>query len=232
MRRRVSWLLVPLAWALACGSRFEQTIPGSDGDAGSTSTGQGGSSQSRAGAPSRGGTGQTGKAGTSGRGGTGQTGKAGAPASGGAFGTAGTFGTGGAFPIAGTFSMGGSCACDGMGCGPGYLPVPNANGCCYHCELDLKSCEVQHQNYLAFRQQLVDKYQSIGCNVSSDCSIYYEKNVCGVACGIPIANSVLKDLDANLSSYAQMACNAACPPAPQPPCPPASPPECWKSYCQ
>jgi hypothetical protein len=209
MQRRISWLLVPLCWALACGGRFVQTPGGDDDD--DTSTGQGGSVPSQAGSVGRSGaTSVGGKA-------TGIGGKA----SGGPVGTSGSTAVGGA-P---------TCACDPILCPSGYQTVPDANGCCYHCELDLKACALQRQAYLEFRQQLLSKY-SYGCMVASDCATYYDKNSCGAtSCGIAVATANYKNLVSNLDSYAQMACSPACPPAPEPPCDP-SPPECYKGYCE
>jgi len=235
MRRRVTWLLVPLAWALACGGRYEQTVAG-DGDAGSTSTGQGGSGQAKAGSASR--AGSTGQAAATGRGGSMPSGSGAATASGGAPSGAGGFATGGTIVVgtAGTFvGTAGSpigCACDPIACGSPYMLVPNADGCCYHCELDIKACQAQRAAYVTYRQQLLDKYGSNMCGSNAECTMYFEKNACGTtSCGFPIAKAMWASLDSNLNSYAQMACSPYCPTAPEPPCDPSPGPECFKGYC-
>jgi hypothetical protein len=227
MRRRVGWLLFPFCWALACGGRFEKVTADGDDDVGGTSTGQGGSVQSKAGSVSQGGS--AGRGGTVGRAGsksTGGGGKGGASSKGGAGGKA----TGGGVAVGGTFSQGGACACDAIACAPGYIEVPNPNGCCFHCELD-PTCDQQRKDYQAYRQQLLDKYSTYPCMVDSDCSIYYEKNNCGYSCGISIATATIQNLDSNLNSYAAMACNPGCI-VPVPPCEPTPPPACFKGYCE
>jgi hypothetical protein len=217
MRRRVGWLIVPFCWALACGGRFEKTTQqGDDDDVGGVSTGQGGSVQPNAGSVSLGGA--TGKGGAISRGGKKPTG--------GKAGTGGAVGTGGT-----TIGVGGGCACDPIACAPGYLIVPDPNGCCYHCEIDVKSCAVQREKYLAFRTMLIEKYSSIGCTSDADCSLFYEKNACGFSsCPVSLPNSMFQNLESNLDSYAQMLCNPACPPTPEPPCDVEPPAVCFKGY--
>jgi len=218
-------LAVFVVMAGACGGRFDQR--GEDGAA----SGSGGAAA----------------AGTSAYGGTGNATSAGgssAVARGGTAAKAGSA-TGGAVSTSGT-SPGEPCLCDQVACGPGTQPVPNANGCCFHCEsicqnimcpgiacasgshiqqtpgqccptCILDSCFAQHMGYAADRQQLVDKYSEARCNTVDDCSVYYEKNACEVGCGIAIPTSTLSSLDSNLQSYAQRNCSENCAP-PIPPC--------------
>ena len=206
MQGRLIRLLVPLCWALACGGRFAQSSAGDDDD--DSPPGQAGSAPSRSGSSNRGGS-----SGLSGahNGGT--------QAVGGGLGTSGTTAAGGA-----------TCNCDPIACSPGFFAVPDANGCCYHCELDLKSCEVQRQSYITFREQLLSRY-SYGCMTASDCAIYYDKNYCGAtSCGFPIVVSNYMNLVTNLETFAK-ACTRACPPAPEPPCAPSAL-ECISGMCQ
>lgn len=265
MRRRVTWLLVPLAWALACGGKFEQTTSG-DGEPGTVSTGQGGSASPKAGSSSSLGSPTTGTSAGTGRGGSKPTGSGGATASGGVpfgsggaavagtFGTAGTFavgvggtlvvGTGGTgvttggFPtfggdacgFAGEPGIGGDTSCAPVDCARGFVLVRLPNGF-FQCQPESQACDPQRQNYRQFRQLLLDKYSSYSCNSDAECVTYYEKNACGVSsCGISIAKALWANFDNNLNSYAQMNCNAACPPEPEPPCDPA-PAQCFKGYC-
>lgn len=168
--------------------------------------------------------------------------------------------TGGTFGVAGTTSAGGGCACPIIDCGPGYRLVPNPNGCCYHCESVCDqvgcpgiacgsgshleqlpgqccptcvqdSCVAQRANYQVFRQQLLDKYSSLGCMTDGDCTIYYEKNQCGVGCGISLPAAAINSLDNNLQSYAQQNCSPNCM-IPIPPCEPQLPPSCFKGWCE
>ena len=156
----------------ACGGRFDQR-----GDDGASSANGGAAAASSS---AHGGTGHGGTA-------TG-TGGSSAVAHGGSPGKA-SGGTGGAFTTGGT-SPGGPCLCDQMACGPNMQPVPNANGCCFHCESICQnamcpgiacasgshiqqspeqccptcvsnSCSVQHTGYEADRQQLLDKYSEL-----------------------------------------------------------------------
>ena len=167
---------------------------------------------------------------------------------------------GGTFASAGTTSAGGGCACPIIDCAPGYRLVPNVNGCCYHCESvcnqmacpDIAcgpgshweqlagqccptcvqdSCVAQRANYQVFRQQLIDKYSSLGCMTDSDCTLYYEKNQCGYGCGVAMPVTAIKNLDSSLQSYAQQNCSPNCMNA-VPPCEPQEPPTCWKGWCE
>lgn len=226
MRRRVTWLLVPLAWALACGGRFDRNGGDGDGDAGG-STGQGGSAPARAGAPS-----SPGNPGNPGRGGTGQVGTGGAVSAAGALAVGGV--SIGANGPGGTYSMGEGgygCVQDPSICPPGYEIVWGDDGCGHGCYPSAKTCYQQQQDYAFFRQELINKYRALNCTSDADCSVYYEKNVCGSGCGISLSTQFLKDFDLNLNAYAQANCSPLCPRAPEPPCEPfiAS---CWKGYCE
>ena len=221
MRRRVGWLIVPFCWALACGGRFEKTTQqgDDDDDVGGVSTGQGGSVQPKAGSVSVGGA--TSKGGALSQGGKRS----------GVGGTVGKAGAGGAVGTSGSIGVGGGCACDPIACGPGYIIVPDPNGCCYHCEIDVKSCADQREKYLAFKNMLLEKYSSLTCSTDADCALFYDKNACGFSsCPVPIATLGIQSLQNNLDSYAQMLCNPACPPTPDPPCDVEPPAICFKGY--
>jgi hypothetical protein len=88
------------------------------------------------------------------------------------------------------------------------------------------------QDYARFQQELVEKYRSVGCQVSSDCSIYYAKNSCASSCGFVVPTQQLVNLDSNLSTFAQQHCAAECPPLPTPPCEPSPAPQCIAGFCQ
>jgi hypothetical protein len=203
LRRRVSWLVVPFCCALACSGRFEHNVDG--GGDGGVSTGQGGSGQSPAGT-SRGGSGPPGAGG--------KLATAGATM-GGASTTGGASTIGGAVGRSGSSGSGGACSCAPIQCVPGYAPVPDVAGCCFHCAPD---CAMQHKAYEAFSQQLIVKYSSLGCDAPADCGLYVETNACGSLCGIPVLRAYWKEVDSALRSYAQMACDPTCPAMLDPSC--------------
>jgi len=239
MLRRVIWLFLPFGWALACGGRYAQsTDEGDDTPGGGSSpsagavTGAGGTSTSSGGITAKAGRGSTSKAGSTSRGGS--SGLAGSTSAGGAIAVGGTVSAGGSFGTAGTFSIGGSgCACDAIGCAPPYRLVQNADGCCYHCELDFMACQQAQNEYRQFRTQIEDKYGSFGCNTAADCTLFWDKNECGAAsCGVPMPIAAVMQLTQNLNSYAAASCSFACPRQPEPPCDPApGSPVCIMNRC-
>jgi len=245
-------LAVLVAISGACGGRFVQT--GDEG--GGADTGTGGGTGSGA-TLNRGATSSMGAVGQGARGGSASVG--GKAAMGGGASVGGKA-TGGTFGVAGMTSAGGSCACPAIDCAPGYVLVPNPNGCCAHCEnacnyvmcpgiacasgyhleqlsgqccasCVLDDCAAQRAAYRDFRQQLFDKYSTLGCMTDTDCSIYYEKNQCAIGCGSPIPSSAISNLDANLQSYAQLNCTPSCM-NPIPPCEAPIAPSCFKSHCE
>lgn len=141
--------------------------------------------------------------------------------------------TAGAVGLGGAFGIGGGCACDPIACPPGYLTVPSPSGCCFECQLDYKSCDVQRQNYASYREAVLFKHAPYKCTTASDCRIYYDKNECQVySCGTLIDVARWQTVEAELNEFARMTCNPACPPPPVPPCEPSSEPTCFKGYCE
>jgi hypothetical protein len=200
---RASLWLLPALWALACGGRYQQTIEGDD--APSAGTASGGQRISEAGRSSR----------------AGSTSRAGGPS-----------GVGGNVGAVGSGSSPG-CACDPIACAPFFHAVPDVGGCCYHCELDLMQCVQASNDYVQLLQQLIDKYNSLGCMIDADCAVYYDQSQCGAAsCGFSVPASTLKDLAQNLESYAQSRCSSACPAGPDIQCEAQPLPRCVMSRCQ
>ena len=205
----------------ACGGRYLETgdpsydVAGSASASGGTSSG---ASQAQAGKSAGGKV-----SGTGGRadGGSGV---------GGSLAGAGT-GAAGATSSAGT-AGGCAVACPLLSCPVGYGFVRDADGCCYHCELDLAACKEQRIDYQRYREQVIEKFSSVGCQVASDCSVYYEKNNCGSGCGIAIPTQLVQELDATLTSFAQSTCAPACPNEPTPPCDSLGAPSCVSGFCQ
>jgi hypothetical protein len=226
--RPLGWLLLGASIVSACGGRYEK-LP----DEGDDAPGQAGSAPSSGATSSRGGA--TSRAGTTSRGGTASAGTNGRPG-----GTGGMFTMGGAVSVAGTpgssgfaATGGAACACPAIACAPGYHPVPNPDGCCFHCEQDpLMQCGLQHAQYANYRAQVTEKYATLGCKVDSECGFYFDKNQCAGACPIPLPNEAIMPVTVQLNDYAQMQCLPGCPPEPIPPCLPTLPPRCVMNRCQ
>jgi hypothetical protein len=166
--------------------------------------------------------------------------------------------SGGSVSSAGTASTGGTvCVCPAILCDMGSLPVPNADGCCYHCECNAKLCAAvacpsgshletppgqccpvclqddcaeQRARYFDFKRQLLEKY-AYGCSTASDCTLYYDQSACGADCGSVVWSGALENLQSNLQSYASQNCSAKCM-SPVPPCGVASPPTCFNGRCE
>jgi len=236
--RPAIWLLLALGWGLACGGRYEQTIEGDDQPNGGSATAAGttssiGGSTGKAGGSSR--AGSSGKAGSSGR--AGSSGKAGGSGRGGTSGVAGSTSLSGTTGVAGslgTAAAGGICICAEPSCPPPLRAVPNANGCCDHCEADPTECAMATQGYLTYTEQILNKYQALSCMSDSDCGSLFDKNECGVAfgCGEPLLNSQIMVVMQELDAYARMNCSFACPPRAPPPCPVMLSPKCVMNRCQ
>lgn len=208
---RAAWLPWCVLLVFACGGRFQQTAGGDDDDTGGTSGSQGGSGNDNSG-------------------GTG-TNRAGSASAAGSISAGGATAAGGAISVGGSTAAGGVCGCPAIACASGYKPVLNPDGCCFHCEPLGPSCDVQHQNYATFREQLLDKYSTLGCMSDMDCTTYYDKTQCGASCGTPLPIAALKEVDAALNSFAQMTCTGNCPPLPIPACAPSPAPACVMSRC-
>ena len=243
MRAR-SWLVLTglVLISAACGGRLvERGGDGGDGatsPGGTTSTGTGARPSGNGATTSAGGT-STGTAGTA----IGFGGK--------------TSGVSGATSMGG----GALCPdipCKFQACGPNQARVPTPDGCCFYCEnvcppcpgiacasgshLEMipgaccptcvqDSCEDQLRGYLELREQLYEKYSSLGCMVNQDCTTYYEKNNCSVGCGVAVSVQAVNYLDSNLQSYAQQTCSPSCMLG-TPGCGPTALPVCIKGRCQ
>jgi hypothetical protein len=217
MRRRASWLLLSLAWAMACGGRYQSSDD--DDDAGRGATGQGGGSATTGGTTGRAGTGTSAGGKISGTAGTVSVGTGGATTMGGA-------------PAVGGFATAGTCACDPIACAPGYKPVPDPGGCCFHCEQDVMGCAQAQADYRRLRQEMLDKYRSDGCATDNDCTVYYTKNACDVnGCPVVLPVRTVMSFVSNLEGFAQMSCTG-CPTEPRLPCEAVPPMLCRMGRCQ
>lgn len=220
---------------VACGGRYASVDDGDGGSGSGAATGSGGSGQ----------------------GGKKPGGKAGS-AAGGSVSTAGTSPAGGAVGVGGKATCGpcpdidcapgsyyqpdpsgccGTCvpldcrmvACPGIACGPGSQLIYPPDQCCPVCGPN--NCDEQRRGYFGFRDQVVEKYNSLGCMQDADCAIVYESNACGSSCGTPMPWFYEKDFIVALDSYASANC-ASCPPVPIQPCPAPPPVACVNARCQ
>lgn len=184
----------------------------------------------------------------------------GSRAAGGTFSSAGSTSAGGVPGVAAAPSVGGGCACPAIACGPGARPVPNPDGCCFHCESSCQNipcagvacepgsrleqlpgqccpscvvdeCSRERMSYRNFRAQLFEKYSSLGCRSAKDCGVYYEKNQCEVGCGVAMPRAAVSDLERSLQSFAQSTCSPQCPIDLQA-CEAVEPPSCVRGRCQ
>jgi hypothetical protein len=122
-----------------------------------------------------------------------------------------------------------ACGCPGIACAPGSQPIYPPDQCCPICSDT--NCDEQRRSYYGFRDQVVEKYNSLGCMQDSDCTIVYESNACASSCGTPMPWFYEKDFVVVLNEYAASTC-AACPPPPLQPCPAPPPPACVAGRCQ
>jgi len=58
-------------------------------------------------------------------------------------------------------------------------------------------CIKGQQDYSALRTQMLDKYGSVGCMNSSDCTLVLESNACAAVCNVPIPSSMVDTLQPN-----------------------------------
>lgn len=121
--------------------------------------------------------------------------------------------------------------CPGIACASGqHLEVPEGE-CCPVCVPDIfEACAAGQQAYRQLREQLLEKYSSLGCKSDWDCGVIWESNRCVATCGDPLPEAVIADAKQNLSSFAEMSC-ASCALIPFPPCPPRREPTCQLNRC-
>jgi hypothetical protein len=74
-------------------------------------------------------------------------------------------------------------------------------------------CLKSQPDYSALRAQMLDKYGSVGCKNSSDCTLVLEDNACAAVCNVPVPNSMIDTLHSNLCSSAATYCGGCPKPA-------------------
>jgi hypothetical protein len=118
-----------------------------------------------------------------------------------------------------------SGACAIFTCPSGTHLEKNPAECCPKCVPDpIDTCRKGQQAYAELRKQLIDKYNSIGCRTSRDCTIVYESNRCAPSCGTAFPVTYAESAQQNLRMSAESNC-ATCPLMGTPPCAPSS------AYC-
>jgi hypothetical protein len=220
--RLALWLLLSQVLLAACGGRLVKTEGGDDDGTGASSNSQGASTNSGA-RPGR--AGNTGTGASTSQGGA-STGTAGSIAVGGAVSTAGTTAAGGGCTTCpmiacppGTQPVpnpNGCCytcqplavcpdiPCPPIACGSGSHLEVLVGQCCPTCIAD--TCEDQRAAYMRMREQLLEKYRSLGCMTHEDCGTYFEQNACVLGCGVVVPIAAFGFLEQNLPSFAAQTC--------------------------
>jgi hypothetical protein len=106
-------------------------------------------------------------------------------------------------------------SCVPLTCPAGMIPEILAGDCCPSCVPDPASlCTSGLKSYASLRQQVFDKYGSLGCKNSSDCTLVLESNSCAYVCNVPLPIAMASAFAPNLSSSANTYCANCSPPAP------------------
>jgi hypothetical protein len=105
-------------------------------------------------------------------------------------------------------------SCPPLTCQPGLVAEILAGECCPTCVPDSASmCASGRKSYTVLRQQLLDKYGSVGCKNSSDCTLVVESNACAYVCNVPLPITTASSFAPNLSGSAVSYCANCSPPA-------------------
>jgi hypothetical protein len=106
-------------------------------------------------------------------------------------------------------------SCPTLTCQPGMVAEILAGDCCPTCVPDSASlCAAGLKSYTVLRQQMLDKYGSVGCKNSSDCTLVVESNACAYVCNVALPIATASDFTPNLSGSAATYCANCSPPAP------------------
>jgi hypothetical protein len=182
----------------ACGGRLIKTDRDGDDGSGASSVGQGASTGSGA---------QPGRAGSASNGASSNQGGA-------STGTAGAVSAGGAVSTAGTSAVCPDIPCGLIPCGSDSHMEVLPGQCCPTCVMD--TCEDQRIAYERMREQLLEKYRTLGCMTHQDCGTYFERNACVIGCGVVVPTAAFEFLVQNLNSFAAQTCAPECSPQPWP----------------
>lgn len=80
--------------------------------------------------------------------------------------------------------------------------------CCPSCVEDPPdACARGRSEYANLRAQLLDKYSSVGCMNSADCTLILEDNSCAYACDAALPTSTSHDFTSNLENSARVGCS-------------------------
>ena len=112
----------------------------------------------------------------------------------------------------------GCSPCADVACSAGTHKETLPADCCASCVPDPPDpCLKGQQDYSALRTQMLDKYGSVGCKNSSDCTLVLEDNACAAVCNVPVPSSMVDTLQSNLRSSAATFCGG-CPTPTAAPC--------------
>jgi len=105
--------------------------------------------------------------------------------------------------------------CGAIACSAGSHSETMPGECCPQCVINPPSqCDEGRSEYSTLRSQMIEKYSSIGCSNSSECTIVPENNACAWTCGAPLSMRMADTLKSNLDSTAAQFCpTCAAPPA-------------------
>jgi hypothetical protein len=102
--------------------------------------------------------------------------------------------------------------------------------CCPSCVANPPDpCLKGQQDYAAFRKELFDKYASVGCKNSKDCTLVLENNACAFVCSVPLPITTASNFPPNMAGMATGFC-ATCPSPARITCDPMTP-SCVNGSC-
>jgi hypothetical protein len=120
--------------------------------------------------------------------------------------------------------------CPDLDCEEGTHAETVPGDCCPSCLTDPPdACEMGMQAYDQLREALLEKYGSLGCVNSTECTVVHEDNACAASCGIVLPSVTASSYVDNLSSAA-VGCSTCEPPFPIP-CPAGGPAACVNGKC-
>lgn len=103
----------------------------------------------------------------------------------------------------GTVTTGCDTGCPDVDCTRGQHLETLPGACCPSClPGPSRECATGQESYTLLRNQLLDKYGSLGCKTDADCALVTEDNACMAICNIALPSSTVMNYVANLNSYA------------------------------
>jgi hypothetical protein len=120
--------------------------------------------------------------------------------------------------------------CPDLDCEDGTHAETVPGDCCPSCLMNPPdACETGQQAYQQMRETLLDKYGSVGCMNSTECTLVQEDNACVVSCPVVLPTATASSYIDNLNSSAA-GCATCDVPLPSP-CPASGPAACVNGKC-